>query len=719
MRREACAVSRRLGLAVAFAAPALSGCAALADGRFDVKPRYVAGEVVETRYDGVSDDLLTAGLGASGLAGAAPAVSDPPSATELRRLAIYNNYRALVDITPGGGYGRLYGPNIDPQGGDTLGEGLIAGVEFLAFAGPPQQNVTLLVQVPDSFDPADACIVTGPSSGSRGVYGAIATAGEWGLKRGCAVAYTDKGTGTGAHDLQDHTVSLIIGERIAAADAGARSNFTVRLSDPTRAAFNAETPDRFAWKHAHSEQNPEKDWGRDVLRSIELAFYVLNRKYEEPLTPDNTIVIASSVSNGGGASLRAAEQDRQGLIDGVAVSEPNVNPRYEPGFAIQQGAGAPLLEHSRSLIDYTTLVHVYQGCANRAPALAAAPFNLTPPAFGDNACLALHDKGLLIAAEPAEQAAEAQSILNDFGILPEQNAVQPSHWWAFVPQAIAVTYANAYSRARVIDELCGYSFGATVGSPLAPDLANPDLGLPQPLPATAEAVLFGTANGIPPTGGVNLINNLAAGGPREDRVSTSPASGLQDQNLDGALCLRALASGEDPASGDPLPGPLRDVHHRLLEGVAQIRASGDLGGLPAVVVTGRADAILPPNHTSRAYVGLNRVVEGAASGLRYYEVTNAQHLDAFNAFAGFDTSLVPLHHYYIQALDLMYDHLRHGTELPPSQVIHTTPRGGTPGAAPPRRGHGQPAADRAGCGCSGSRHLRRRAAAGAGLSVAA
>jgi len=40
-------------------------------------------------------------------------------------------------------------------------------------------------------------------------------------------------------------------------------------------------------------------------------------------------VIASSVSNGGGSSLLAAEQDRHGLIDGVAVMEPNVNP--EPG----------------------------------------------------------------------------------------------------------------------------------------------------------------------------------------------------------------------------------------------------------------------------------------------------------------------------------------------------------------------------------------------------
>ena len=31
-------------------------------------------------------------------------------------------------------------------------------------------------------------IVTGTSSGSRGVYGAIGSSGEWGLKNGCALA---------------------------------------------------------------------------------------------------------------------------------------------------------------------------------------------------------------------------------------------------------------------------------------------------------------------------------------------------------------------------------------------------------------------------------------------------------------------------------------------------------------------------------------------------
>ena len=49
---------------------------------------------------------------------------------------------------------------------------------------------------------------------------------------------------------------------------------------------------------------------------------------------------------------------------------------------------------------------------------------------------------------------------------------------------------------------------------------------------------------------------------------------------------------------------------------------------------------------------------------------------------GFDTRFVPLHPYFNQAMDAMYAHLKSGTALPPSQVVRTTPRGGTPGAAP-------------------------------------
>ena len=618
--------------------------------------------VLHTHYDGVTNDLLTAGLGRSGLGSPVPpGFADPlqPTAEEPRRLAIYNNYRALIDPTPGGGYGLFYGPNVTANGTVTIGEGLIAGDEYLAFekGDDGRTNVTMMVQIPDSFDPANSCIVTAPSSGSRGVYGAIATAGEWGLKHGCAVAYTDKGTGTGADDLQNNTVNLIRGERVDAAQAGDNSNFTASLSDSQRTAFNAATPNRFAFKHAHSQQNPEKAWGKNVLRSIKFAFSILNEKFGRrgvEITKQNTIVIASSVSNGGGASVRAVEQDDEHIINGLAVGEPNVNPKFSSSFTIVQSGRPPLAAHSRQLMDYITLVNVFQGCADLAPANATAPFNLAPSA---PRCADLHTKGLIAATTLADQATEAQKIINDFGILPEQNLVQPGYWFAYVSQAIAVTYANAYGRFSVVDNLCNYSFGATAA------------GVPGPLAPNAEAAIFGSSNGIPPTSGVNLINNAAPGGAKEDRISTP------NQDLDGALCLRSLATGKDAATGTPLTGTARDQARRIGEGVEDIIASGNLHRTPAVFVTGRNDGILPPNFASRAYFGLNNLVEGSVSPLHYYEVTNAHHLDSFNQFAGYNAMFIPLHRYFIQAMDLMYDHLRHGSALPPSQVVHTTPRG--------------------------------------------
>jgi hydroxybutyrate-dimer hydrolase len=36
-----------------------------------------------------------------------------------------------------------------------------------------------------------------------------------------------------------------------------------------------------------------------------------------------------------------------------------------------------------------------------------------------------------------------------------------------------------------------------------------------------------------------------------------------------------------------------------------------------------------------------------------------------------------------RALDAMYDHLRSGTPLPPSQVVRTVPRGGAPNSPAP------------------------------------
>jgi hydroxybutyrate-dimer hydrolase len=661
---------------VALAAAALAGCGSdnsNSSSETNVKPVFVPGTITRTTYDGIANDLLTGGLGKTGLGAAvAPAFADAsnPTAAELRTRAIYNNYRALVDATANGGYGSLYGPNVTSAGVVTSGEGKIAGDEYLAFSddGTGAINVALMVQIPTTFNTADPCIITATSSGSRGVYGAIATAGEWGLKRGCAVAYTDKGTGNGGHDLAADAVYGLTGLRTTAASAGKNSGFTAALSAADLAAFNGAFPNRWAYKHAHSQQNPEKDWGNFTLQAIRFAFYVINDKFSADIgggqklvliKPDNTLVIASSVSNGGGAALAAAELDTEGLIDGVAVAEPQVQMSLPSTVTIKRGATA-VSASGKTLYDVFTLGNLYQPCAAYAAAAAGAPgLAFVSPAIAANRCAALAAGGLVTGATTADQANDALAKLLANGWENESTPLQASHY-ALATVAIAVTYANTYGKSSVKDNLCGFSFAATPA------------GVPAPL-ATASAVqLFASGNGIPPSGSVNIINNNSVGGAFLDSSSVSPSTGKQDFNIDGALCLRALLTGTGAQST------------ALNAGINQVKRTGNLHGKPAIIVHGRSDALVPVNHASRAYLALNRSVE-AGSQLNYYEVTNAQHFDAFignAALPGFDTRFIPLHRYFIQAMDLMYARLKTGAALPASQVVRTSPRGGAPGAAP-------------------------------------
>ena len=679
----------------AIAACALSACGGSDDAAPPVNTVPNGVRAIQSKsYDGVGDDLLTAGLGKAGLQSATlPAYADPlhPTAAELRRTAIHTSYRAIVDATTAGGYGLLYGPNVTAAGVVTTSDGKVAGTETLAFAddGSGRQNVTLLAQVPATFDVKNPCIVTATSSGSRGVYGAIST-GEWGLKRGCAVAYTDKGTGGAPHDLQNDTVPMADGTRKRAADTGSYFGtgpqpsdlvaFNAGLTAAELAAFNQATPNRFAFKHAPSGRNPEKDWGHFTLQAVRLALYAINQQFGDTnaqgqrtvrFTPANTLVIASSVSNGGGAAIAAAELDSEGLIDGVAVAEPAIEMPAGAGVTVQRGA-TPVPVTGRNLIDFTTHANLYQACASLAPSLAGAPFgaafaalyNAAALPIAANRCAALKQAGLLSAAAgtTAQQAEEALKRLRDYGWEPESAVLTPSLAAFEVSPAVAVTFANALARARVSDNLCGFSYAATAATGGVTTLA----------PA-ALADMAATGNGVPPSGGINLVNNRAAQGPARDFFSLT-ATGVADWNLDGALCLRELVTGTSAAA------------QRLQAGMRETQRNGNLHGKPAVIVHGRDDALLPVNHTSRPYYALNKKVEGAASKLSYIEVTNAQHFDGFiglpAVLPGYDSRYVPLHVYLNRALDAVYDNLKSGKALPPSQVVRTVQRGGTPGQAP-------------------------------------
>jgi hydroxybutyrate-dimer hydrolase len=618
------------------------------------KPAYL-GTVATASYDGTSDDLLTAGLGASGLAAAAPpAYNDPanPTARELRRNAIFANYRAVLDIAANSGYGTLYGPNVNAAGVATNGNGMVAGTEYIAYAddGSGRQNVTLMVQVPNGFDPVNPCIVTGTSSGSRGIYGAIGSAGEWGLKNNCAVAYADKGSGTGLYTFEDDSVNQQNGVRATRTAAGKNAQFAPDLTDAQRAAFAQQYPGRIAFKHAHSQQNPEKDWGKITLQAVEFAFYVLNEKYGVVardnthrlvrFTPANTLTIASSISNGAGSALLAAEQDTAGLIDAVAATEPQVQPNRATGYTIRQ-AGSTVAAQGKPLLDYSSYAALYQPCIATG---------------GAGRCASLAAKGLVTGNDLASRQADAQARLRAYGWTPDTAPLQGLH--ALTNILVAVTYVNAYGKFSVTDNVCGLSWSVADTT-----------GAPVPFTAAAKAASFATQNGIVGT----PVYEDSVGGARVYNLGVSPSTGVEDQALDGFLCLRSLATGVDAVSGAALTGDMAAKSARVRAGMAEVQATGNLRGKPAVIVSGRADALIPVNHASRAYLGLHAAVEGPTSKLRYVEVTNANHFDSFSN--ALPNVIVPLHVYLFRALDAVYANLKNSaTALPPSQVVHTVTR---------------------------------------------
>jgi hydroxybutyrate-dimer hydrolase len=660
--------------------PAVSGSAFISLNRVPESINTVS----VAAYDGVTDDLLTGGLGALGLAGATPAYANAanPTAAELRRNAIFANYRAVLDISPNSGYATMYGPNIDKNGIVTpvgAGVGLIGGKEYIAYAddGSGLKNVTLMVQIPSTFDATKPCIVTGTSSGSRGIYGAIGSAGEWGLKHGCAVAYTDKGSGTGLYTFDTDQVNVRNGVRAARASAGTTSIFTPVMADAARAAYNTNFPGRLAFKHAHSQQNPEKDWGKNTLQAVSFAFYALNEEYgtavsgqtakQRTLTPANTVVIASSISNGAGAALLAAEQDKLGLIKGVAANEPQVQSGGATGFTVQQG-GTAVAAQAKSLYDYSSFAALYQPCIH---AIAVGTNNA-------NRCNSLQAKGLLTGS-PATDATslaalqtDARNRMHAYGWLTDSDALLnlPSSSGNFgLPNfgnalyvgwsnlMVTATYAYAYGQFAATDHVCGFSFSNVDGT-----------GSPVVFGAAAEATSFATQNGILGS----LVYENSEGGAKVFALGTSPSTHVQDQSLDGFLCLRSLATGVDPVTNAPLTGALAAQSQRVQAGITAVQATGNLQGKPAVIVQGRADTLIPVNHASRAYVGLNAKAEGASSKLRYIEVTNANHFDT-NANS-MPTVIVPLHIYLFRALDAVYANLTNSTALPPSQVVRTSTR---------------------------------------------
>ena len=543
------------------------------------------------------DDLLTAGLGLAGLRAMLPpafADAQSPTPAELRRRTLWSNWRGIADVSPGGGYGELYGSVAN-----------VPGREFSAFATLPgaSQPHRVLLQLPDAFDAGKRCVVVTAASGSRGVHGAIAVAGAWGLPRGCAVVHTDKGAGSDYFDLD-------AGRGIAADGTVATADAALAFKPSPAAAGSG-----IAYKHAHSQDNPEADWGRHVKQAAQFALATLNEQLPQqvPFTFDNTRIIAVGISNGGGAVLRAAE-DGDDWLDAVVAGEPNV---------LVDGHGA------RSLYDYTTEAALLMPCALPQLGIPAMP--------GLEAkCAALAARGVLSGATYDEQQKDALAKLraagwND-GVLRAGAISVGFDLW----RAIGAGYASAYGRYPHDANPCGYRYAAI----------NPDFSTRASTDAE-RAAWIADASGIPPGAGVGLIDPQP----------------LADMGITGLQCLRALWTGD---SADA---------KRVRQGVAETRAGLPRAGLPVVVIHGSDDGLVPPAFSSAPYVAM---AKAAGRDVSYWQVRNAQHFDGFLALPHMAAAYLPLLPYMYEALDRVDAHLDGKAALPSDAVIATVPRMGKP-----------------------------------------
>jgi hydroxybutyrate-dimer hydrolase len=623
----------------------------------------IVGDPIRSAFDGTSDDLLTAGLGVAGLRGPPPPFDDPvrPTPRELRRRAVHAAYQGLVDVTEAGGFGRLYGPASDHG---------IAGVEYLAaLATPDGRGVTsVLLQIPAGFDVADPCLLAVASSGSRGIYGALPTAAEWGLRRGFAVVHTDKGTGVGVWDLDRGR-----GYRIDGTLTEDRADPLLSFAPDQDAALEAyarREPHTLLFKHAQSGLNPEADWGVYLLQAIAAGFELLNRelgsRLRRPLSPDNALVLAAGVSNGGGTVLRALERDRDGWISGAVAGEPNamVSGRTD-GLEIHYG-GRQRRDAGIALYDYTGLHYLYQPCAALAESDTAAPLHAATAAARarlEAHAAGLQQLGLLPAGTVAAAANAAREQLLAAGMLPEALRLGHFNLACCLWPALTASYGWAYARRPASAPYAGVSFAA----------AGAD-GSPRPLTETEAAALWADSNGIAPTGAVALC--------------ARDGSGERRANNEGSLAIalayapeRVLALAPHAVAG--LPADRTAMLAAVHRGQQEVVMSGQLGNRPVIIVHGRADSLIPVNHASRAYYAVNQRDRGGRDELRYYELEHGQHFDGYLALPGMAEAYVPMQVWMCRALDALLGRLKHGTALPPSQVIRSRPRGTAAGGAPP------------------------------------
>ena len=199
-----------------------------------------------------------------------------------------------------------------------------------------------------------------------------------------------------------------------------------------------------------------------------------------------------------------------GLIDGVAVGEPNVNPKFSADFSIMQGGGPAVLRAQQAA---DGLHHAGQrvpglrqpraGECDRAAqsggrARSAAPTS-TPRACSPR------------PRSPTRRTRRRRSS-TPTASCRSRTWCSPATGSPTSSQSISVTYANTYGRFSVLDNLCSYSFAANGGVPGGPPVRA--RGRRRRRRSSAPATAFRR----PPASPSSTTRRRA--GPKEDRGST-------------------------------------------------------------------------------------------------------------------------------------------------------------------------------------------------------
>jgi hydroxybutyrate-dimer hydrolase len=406
------------------------------------------------------------------------------------------------------------------------------------------------------------------------------------------------------------------------------------------AAYQTANPYAVALKHAHSRENVEADWPQCVLEAIRFALYAL--KHIQPGSISAAVqVIAAGVSNGGGAVLRAAEADEDGLIHAVVAAEPNITPP-QARTAKPKVAGSDTAHAGRALFDYATLMNLYLPAAILSGELEEIPFAQVTAMNAKRWhewSRGLGRLGFLDGSTTQARAKDALAKIEATGFAPSSFALLHAMSLMQAWPTIGYAYANAYGRFGVEDALLGAQLCFADADVLTLEAGSPRA----PSPSEAERLSV-RSGGLTPGGG----------------LCTLYSNGSLAQSLEDALTLRQLYTG---SSSDAL---------RVQNGINQITARAQNRGIPTLIVHGDSDPLISPLHSSRAYFDAAKANGQDMRNWRYYNVEGAQHFETLLMDESIAKHYQPQLPYFFAALDAAKAFMTNKTPLPASKTARHT-----------------------------------------------